>query len=200
MLNCISVLEEKTHRLYECLAEKVDLPLVKSLLLHIAYDSQKHSAIFKGISESISKPERQDKNCDKMGPTWKTIEVLTAEVSSMKRIVLSLNEEDLPSLIKKLTELESTVGEEYYVLVQSKTLRFMTKEINHSYNVDMKDMQDILESIIKDEELHSEFLAKMKKMLVRDEEKKSDTSVRVKYNNPDAWSRAIPSSAYEGAR
>jgi rubrerythrin len=199
MLYCLSVLEEKTHRLYKCLAEKVDLPLVKSLLLQIAYDSQKHSAIFKGISESIAKPKRQDKNCEKIGPTWKTIEILASQVSFMKRIVPSLSEEELPSLIKKLTELESTLGEEYYIFVQTKTLDYMTKEVNESYNIDMKDMKDILESIIKDEELHRELLAKIKKMLVKEEEQKPDTSLLVKYKNPDAWSKTMPDSVYESA-
>jgi ribonucleotide reductase beta subunit family protein with ferritin-like domain len=199
MMYCISVLEEKTHRLYKGLAEKVDPPLVKSLLLHIAYDSQKHSTIFKGISESIAKPKRQDKNCEKIGPTWKTIESLTSQVSLMKRTVPTLSEEELPSLIKKLTKLESTLGEEYYVLVQAKTLRYMTEEVSDSYKVDMRDMKDILESIIRDEEFHGELLAKIKKMLVKEEKQESDTSAKVKYNSPDAWSRAMPDAVYEGA-
>jgi rubrerythrin len=199
MLYCLSILEEKTHRLYRSLAEKVELPLVKSLLLHIAYDSQKHSAIFKGISESIAKPKRQDKNCEKIGPTWKTIGILASQVSLMKKIVPALSEEELPSLIKKLAELESTLGEEYYIFVQAKTLSYMTKEVSESYSIDMKDMEDILESIIRDEEFHRELLTKIMKMLTKEEEEKTDTSLLVQYRNPDAWSKAMPDSVYESA-
>lgn len=56
-LNCASILEERAYLLYKNLADKVELPLINSLLLHIAYDSQKHSVILKGINESIAKPK-----------------------------------------------------------------------------------------------------------------------------------------------
>jgi len=58
----------------------------------------------------------------------------------------------LASLIEKLMLLESTVGEEYYILVQLKTLQYMTREIREIYNVDLEDLKDILETIIRDEE------------------------------------------------
>jgi len=41
-LYCACILEERAYLLYKNLADKVDLPLINSLLLHIAYDSQKH--------------------------------------------------------------------------------------------------------------------------------------------------------------
>jgi uncharacterized tellurite resistance protein B-like protein len=41
-LYCSSILEDRTSVLYSSLAQKARLPLVKSLLLHIAYDSGKH--------------------------------------------------------------------------------------------------------------------------------------------------------------
>jgi rubrerythrin len=41
-LHCASILEERAYLLYKNLADKVELPLINSLLLHIAYDSQKH--------------------------------------------------------------------------------------------------------------------------------------------------------------
>jgi rubrerythrin len=189
-LHCASILEERTYLLYKNLADKVDIPLVNSLLLHIAYDSQKHSAILRGISGSIAKPKKPSKNCEKklFGPTWTAIERLTEEIAREKRIP----KENMSSLVKKLMILESTVGEEYYILVQLKTLEYMTKEIRETYNVDLEDLKDILETIIRDEETHRELLAKMKKILVGEEEQAEDEAPQVKYKSPDSWTAHIP--------
>lgn len=54
--------------------------------------------------------------------------------------------------------LESTVGEEYYILDQLETLEYMTREIRETYNVDLEDVKDILETIIRDEETHRELI------------------------------------------
>jgi rubrerythrin len=189
-LHCASVLEERTSVLYKNLAEKVDHPLVNSLLLHIAYDSQKHSAILKGIVESIAHTDKPPKGCEKKlyGDTWQTIERLLKETAREERIT----QERLPSLVKKLTTLESTVGEEYYVLVQLKTLQFMTKKIRETYNVDLEDLKDILETIIRDEEIHKELLAKMKRIAAGEKEQTEDEAPLVKYKSPDAWTTHIP--------
>ena len=64
-LYCACILEERAYLLYKNLADKVDLPLINSLLLHIAYDSQKHSVILKGISKSIAKAKKIPKNREK---------------------------------------------------------------------------------------------------------------------------------------
>ena len=92
---------------------------------------------------------------------WTTVDSLASEIIAEKRET----KEQLPSLIKKLTILESTIVEEYYILVQVKTLKFMTKEIRELYNIDLEDLAGILESILRDEEMHTELLSKMKKML-----------------------------------
>jgi len=197
-LHCASVLEERAYLLYKNLADKVDLPLVNSLLLHIAYDSRKHSKILKGISESIAKPKKQPKDCEKklfFGKTWTVIERLADEIAEEQKIP----RESMASLVKKLMLLESTVGEEYYILVQLKTLRYMTREIREIYNVDIEDLKDILGIIIKDEEIHRSLLSKMKKILVGKEEQTEDKAPAFKYKNPDAWSRAMPDSVYESA-
>ena len=191
-LHCASILEERTHLLYKNLADKVDLPLVNSLLLHIAYDSRKHSAILNGISESIVKSKKQPKDCEKklfFGGPWATIERLAGEIARENRIP----KENMASLVKKLMVLESTVGEEYYILVQLKTLQYMTREIREIYNVDIEDLKDILETIIRDEETHRELLSKMKKILVGKEEQTKDKAPVIKYKNPDSWIRNIPS-------
>jgi rubrerythrin len=198
-LHCASVLEERAYLLYKSLADKVDIPLVNSLMLHIAYDSRKHSVILKGISESIAKPKKQPKNCGKklfLGGPWTVIEQLARDIDREKTIP----KKNMSSLIKKLMLLESTVGEEYYILVQLKTLQYMTKEIHEIYNVDLEDLKDVLGTIIRDEETHRELLSKMKKILIGKEKQKADRTPQFKYQNPDAWSKVLPDAVYENAR
>jgi rubrerythrin len=178
-LHCASILEERAYSLYKNLADKVNLPLVNSLLLHIAYDSRKHSAVLKGITESIAKPKKQPKDYEKklfFGKTWTVIENLAKEIAKEQRIP----KESMASLVKKLMLLESTVGEEYQI-----------------YNVDIKDLKDILAIIIRDEETHRKLLSKMKKILVGKEEQIEDKAPAFKYQNPNAWSKAMPDSVYE---
>lgn len=109
--------------------------------------------------------------------------------------------ETLPALTKKLIVLESAMAEEYYILVQVKTLKFMTKEIRELYDVNLEDIKDVLEIIINDEETHRVLLTKIKKMLAGEEKQTEEKAPApaVTYKDPDAWSRAIPDSVYEGA-
>jgi len=198
-LRCASILEERAYLLYKSLADKVNLPLINSLLLHIAFDSRKHSIILKGISESIVKQKKQPRGRQKklfFGATWTTIERLAGEIATKERIP----KEHMSSLIEKLMLLESTVAEEYYILTQLKTLEYMTREIREIYNVDLEDLKDILETIIRDEETHRELLSKMKKILVGKERQTKDIAPAIKYKNPNAWSRSMPDSICEDAR
>jgi rubrerythrin len=192
-LFCSSVLEERTSSLYKTVAEKVDVPLVRSLLLYIAHDSQKHAAILKGVSESIGKPVAKAKDCDKrFRESAVAIEHISREISERK--ILKLRG---PELIEKLTMLESTIGEEYYMLVQLKTLKYMQKEIRETTGIEVDNLKDIFETIIKDEELHSELLSKMKNAVVAVVKESEPKAPEVKYTHPDSWSRAMPDSVYE---
>jgi rubrerythrin len=195
-LRCFGFLEEKTSLLYRNLAERVDLPFVRSLLLHIAYDSQKYSAVLLGIADTIGKSKTKTKDCQKrLGPTGRVIDDLAREISESSTV----SRESIPTLAQKLRRLESTAGEEYYVLTQLKTLQYLTKEVRETYNVDLEDLKDIFESIIRDEEVHAELLSRMIKFVVGDEKKTEKAEPAVKYLNPDAWSRMTPDSVYEGA-
>jgi rubrerythrin len=190
---------KKGHLLYKSLADEVNLPLINSLLLHIAFDSRKHSIILKGISESIVKQKKQPRGCEKklfFGGTWTAIERLAGEIARKERTP----REHLSSLVEKLMLLESTVGEGYYILVQLKTLEYMTKEIREIYTVDLEDLKDILETIIRDEKTHRKLLSKTKKILVGEEKQTEDIAPAVKYKNPNAWSRSMPDSFCENAR
>ena len=199
-LYCASVLEERAYMVYKKLAEIVTLPLVNSMLLHIAYDSQKHSAIIRGVSESIAKTRNKSKACRKehfLDDAWSTIDSLVREYAKNDE---RTQEEKLLSLLKTLDFLESSLGEEYYMLVQMKTLQYMTKQIRENYDVDLEDLKSTFEGIIQDEEKHAELLSKIKKILAPKENKAKDNTPEVRYTNPDAWTRPMPDSVYENAR
>jgi rubrerythrin len=190
-LSCASVLEERTYVLYKNIADSVNLPLIKPMLLHIAHDSRKHSAILKGISESIGKPKKNANSCESyLKGAWAIIESLSKETVGDLTL-----KESFDSLSKKLIKLESTLAEEYFVLVELKTLQYMTKEIRQSYDIELKDLKKTLGSIVKDEEIHGELLAKMEKILESKKERIEDKTPIIRYMNPDTWSKALPRSA-----
>jgi rubrerythrin len=88
--------------------------------------------------------------------------------------------------------LESTVADKYYCLVQLKALRYIAREISEIYNLDVKDLKEILNVIIRDEETHVKLLSKMKRILVGKEKQTEEIAPVVKYTNPDAWRRTTP--------
>ena len=187
-LACSSLLESETFSFYNSLAEKVDHPLVKSLLRYIAYDSQKHSAILKGIADTLTESEIKVKDCKKeLGETWSTIRAFSDEIAEKTRIPI----EDLPSLLEKVTFLESTAGEEYSMLVRVKTIQFMKKQIRELYGVDLESLTNVFDVIIRDEEIHGNLLETIGKIIAGKEKPEEEITPIVKYQNPDAWNRPM---------
>ena len=187
-LSCLSMLEYNTALLYKSLSEKTEIPLAKSLLLSIAQDSSKHSALLKGISDSLASTDVKIKDCAKnLGPIWQNVTTYLKEVTA-KEENLSLAE-----LYEKLLTLESSIGEEYYVFVQMQTLQHMTKEINQLYNINLDKVKRIFESIINDEEHHREILATLKE-LSEPKIKDLDNTPLVKFQSPDHWINYTPNN------
>jgi len=186
-INCLSILENDTFLLYTALSNKIELPLVKSLLRAIAEDSLKHSTLLKGVAESITEAKETPKDCEKKtGEAWRLIANFTKEIAAKEKF----SEEEMSQLWDKLAFFESIIGEEYYVFVQMKTLDLMMKEINQIYNIDLGSLKSIFTRIINDEEHHREMLGTIKGILERHSEP-SNTPV-VKYQNPDSWISSLP--------
>jgi len=186
-INCLGILENDTFLLYKALSNKIELPLVKSLLRAIAEDSLKHSTLLKGVAESITKAKETPKDCEKKtGEAWRLIANFTKEIAAKEKF----SEEEMSQLWDKLAFFESIIGEEYYVFVQMKTLDLMMKEINQIYNIDLGSLKSIFTRIINDEEHHREMLGTIKGILERHSEP-SNTPV-VKYQNPDSWISSLP--------
>jgi hypothetical protein len=187
-MHCLSILESQTSLLYKSVSDKVEVPLIKTLLKEIEIDSQKHSMLLKGVSESITKPKGNQKKCSKGSETLQTTERLIKEVAGVERI----GSGDLIRLSEILETLESAMAEEYYMLVQMKTLHMMMKEINQMYNIDLYNVRDIFMNIINDEDHHREILETIKQLVAKKEE--ASNAPFVKFQNPDAWSQPAPST------
>jgi rubrerythrin len=67
------------------------------------------------------------------------------------------------------------------------------KEINQLYDIDLGSVKKIFLNIIRDEETHRELLERIKTLVKPETE--LDTAPVVKYQNPDAWSRPLPSTS-----
>jgi rubrerythrin len=187
-INCLSILESQTSLLYGDIAAKVASPLVRALLEEIAFDSQKHSALLKGVSESITHQKKGQKECEKQNSILQNVFELQKEISKMQKIT----SEDLLKLNENLQLLEAQMGEEYYVFVQMRTLTMMTNQINQNYNIDLSNVKRIFTTIINDEERHTELLETVKKMSAPEEQ--SSNTPMVKFQNPDAWYQSPPSA------
>jgi hypothetical protein len=164
----LSLFENKTAQIYKKIADKVEFPLIKSLLLEISLDSLKHYHLLKGIAESMPKVGETVKECPmKVNKEWDTIESYLADFLKKERIA----ESDLPELSEKLTLFESVMGEEYDIFIQIKSLELFANEIKHKYNVALDNMHHIFMGIIDDEEHHQEILANIKDIIHQNEQK-----------------------------
>ena len=65
LISCLSLLETKTSILYKTLADKIKLPFLRSLMLIIAHDTEKHSTTLKGVGESMNMKGVKLKDCEK---------------------------------------------------------------------------------------------------------------------------------------
>ena len=191
-ISCLSDLEEEIAVLYSSLSDKAEAPIIKSLLLSISKDSSKHSVLLKGVASSISDSKEKLGNCEKnLGEVWRIVSSYHKEIKMKGNGKLSFID-----LLPKLNTLESSIGEEYYMFVQMKTLQLMVKEINQLYNIDLESVKKVFESIIKDEEHHREILVTIKD-IINDASKKLDSTPKVRYQNPDSWINSLPPTTYD---
>ena len=188
-ISCLSMLEQKTGFLYKMLSEKTENPLAKSLLLSIALDSSKHSALLKGIGDTIAVTELRTKDCAKnLGQIWLMLNTCLRVVTKKEAGELSFADLD-----EKLIALESSMGEEYYIFVQMETMLHLSKWINQRYNVNLDNVKSMFENIITDETRHREIIATLK-ALIEPKENDLDNTPLVKYQSPDKWITYTPNS------
>ncbi len=166
------------------------MPFVKMLFQEIAIDSQKHYTILEGISKSIKQTNVNPKECGKkIGQSWDIMAKAQKEIAKTQKI----DTENIQWLVKELTYFESIMGEEYYIFVQLNTLEVLVKEINAKYNIDLSSTKKLFIKIIADEDHHRELLETISKMVTK-KEIEEDNSPAIKYQNPDSWSRPMPTT------
>jgi rubrerythrin len=172
------MLEEKVAHLYTELAQKVELPQAKPILLIIADDSQKHSTLLKQLGETIEKVKINPDECGNyIGEAWNTTETFTNEIKQKH----TLTEEELATLAKNLKKLETILAEEYSMLIHTKTLQLLAADL------DITAMTNTLKQISDDEQHHLELLQAIKKELTDKKHQEEDTTPTVRYQNPDSW-------------
>lgn len=157
---CCSILEDAVARAYRRMAFSIVEKDVKPLLLHIAYDSLKHSKVLREIAKDLSAKSKVDlEACQKqMGEAWKkAVESAMAMVFREKKI----GAEELLTMIDDMERIEGFAGEEYLMLINSRMLQVVLHEDERGLELYKK----VLELIAKDEELHASILRKIKELL-----------------------------------
>jgi rubrerythrin len=191
-VKCLIVFENKTCLLYKDLSERIESPLVRSLLLHISLDSQKHSTVLKGIAQSMNKTNSKPADLPKtMSEAWRSIDAFQIELSSIDKI----SGDDLLGLSEQLTTLESSLADEYSVLVQFNALDMLSRELRINHNVSLESLKAIFLEIVHDEEYHKEILSVVIEILEGKREEIIDNTPKVRFRNPDGWNRPVAVSS-----
>ena len=163
-LYCLSVLEEKVAYAYKSLAERVEDPLLSSLLLYNSTDGMKHFIILKAIDEELVRNlgvKAEVKDCENtLGEIWRKLIMLAEEETAKKEKV---GNSELVSLANKMIAFESFFGEEYLTNLHLKIVSLMADELK----VDLGDLKGILDWIVEDEERHEKIIAIIKDTVLK---------------------------------
>jgi hypothetical protein len=187
-LKCLIIFERKTSSLYEDVAEVVDSPLVRSLLLHNSLDCKKHSTVLRGIILSLP------------GSSWKPADLPKSLSEALRSIddfqiaisnINAIPEEELTSVCGQLTGLADSLAAEYDDLLQLSTLELLSREMNN-YKISLDTLKTILADFLHDEEYHREVLAMIVELLEWKDKEGVDNTPAVKFRNPDGWNRVAP--------
>ena len=177
-LFCLGVLEGKAYQLFGRISEKVELPRVKFSLLYVAYDSLKNSVILWELSKSFTMSEVKARDYERiLGGVWKTVGSLSKEILKLEKIT----RDDLVSFAGRLISVYALL------IVQLKTLRFMSKEISEAYDMDLETLEGILDLVIEDEETDARVLMALKDLSMEKPATVVDHAPLVKYTDPDRW-------------
>jgi len=178
-LYALGALEDKSFELYRNLSKMVKNPRTSALLLYVASDSLKHAMLMKTIG-GASMLDLNDKKCEEViGDTWKRLQDISKEISKVK--TLENFAEKLPPIIDNLMRVYA------FTLIQFKTLQLMAEPISNLYGIDLKDIREILELTIMDEEKDTQILSELKALYSKKVESEESKSPNVIYQNPDRW-------------
>ncbi len=185
-IKCLVLFEKKTSSLYEDVASKIALPLIRSMFNQISLDSQKHSTVLKGLVQSLPKTNwKSDELPKPIGDAWRSIDTFQAELSAVQE----MSDEDVSNLADQLSGLEGIMYDAYNVMVQYDNLDLLIAQLNKLYSVSLKVLQSTFMELIHDEVYHKEILSAIQEFLGEREAKRLEVVPKVRFQNPDAWSR-----------
>ena len=81
-IGCLGKLEELVSLLYNNLSDGVEIPLIKSILLSISQDSQKHATLLDAIANSMSDSQKKFGNCEKNLEVWRLVKTYLSETGN----------------------------------------------------------------------------------------------------------------------
>jgi hypothetical protein len=157
-----SMLEDAVARAYCRMALLIAEKELKPLLLHIAYDSFKHSRLLKEMARGLSAKVKADlEACLKqMGEAWKRT-VKSAEDMAFRKE--RIRTEELLTIIDRMEEIEGFAGEEYLMFINSRILQVVS--LINERNLEL--YKTALELIAEDGERHRSILSKIKEYLIK---------------------------------
>lgn len=203
-LQCLGILEKYKALVYSKVADAFEQPFAKSLLLSVSQDGTTHATLLRGIASSISDSKPKIDDCaETIGKLYGLVGDCVNELTNGTKRKL-----DFSRLTHTLASLENALGEEYSGFMQGKNMRLIAKGISLSCEVNVESLKNIFESILTDQQHHCRRLKTLEGMvqesrveqplvLRREKPAERSSTPEVKYQNPDAWTCALPPATYE---
>jgi hypothetical protein len=183
-----NVLEEEIFQLYLNLSQKTEYTDIRYLLVGLAYDSLKHSKILAEIGKHFLIPEKQTKDLTKIIPE---LAQKVNELSRKSSKIEKMNTEDLSSFVKAMADLEDSLSEKYFTLLDLENLQYVVDKISTLTPVESRTLKSVFLGLVKDKENHRNLLIEFQYFLsAQKSEKTKDNVPMFKYQNPDKWNRS----------
>jgi rubrerythrin len=182
---CTSI-ENETFKLCETLSKKMNQP-ESSLILGIAYDSQKSAKIIQGILDRLDLPETENKNLRKelaeLAIDIMTLEKTISKISNLEYLITC-------EMLKKSINLEVLLIKVYTNYLESNSARTIVDELSKTGIIDLESFKKVFEYLIEEKGRHRQTLVETMYILeAKETETRRQITPIVKYQNPDQWIR-----------
>jgi hypothetical protein len=162
------MVENNNSVLYTAIADRINLPSAKSVLLSIASDHNQHSGILKAASEGFRTPRTSQASEKEFAGVFGIAYDIYKETIKKEEI----SADELTAIVDRLSILENALADKY-IDVQSMTFDAALNE-----QPDLKNLDHAIARMIGDSVHHLELLATVKTLAkVKQEEKTLDAVV-----------------------
>ena len=185
LLNCHNI-EAETYTLYSTVSKKINRPELTSILRAIAQDSQKHAKVieelFKPFVFTNFENAKYDKNFNKLAKEIR-------KKSDSFRLIETINDEEIPDLLKDLTKIEDNLLDFYCQFIDSEMLKAFTDKMSTSTDMTRENLLFILQSIKEEQIKNRNMLIESLYFFNKNKLRNKDLTPIVRFKNPDAWVR-----------